>query len=285
LSQGAGANTPAPFVFAPMPNDPIAIVRSSAAFCVDLDGVLWEGNRLLPGAIEFLEQCHAAGQPVAFLTNTVSLSRRMLAGKFRRLGIPGTEEQIFSAGRAAGLYIQSREPGARVFVLGQAGTVEEMVSCGLTPVERDAGFVMIGVDRQATFDKLKAACREGLNGAELVAANPDRWFPEEDGPVPGAGCFKAFVEWCVGRQAPVFGKPDPAIFHHALRFLGHPPERVTMIGDNAEVDLGGSHAVGMRCILVEGAHPHPGLDQPDATCRDLSALLYLRSDATRLRHV
>lgn len=224
-------------------------------FAVDLDGVIWEGSRLLPGAREFLQACQAKGKPVAFVTNTVSLSRPMIIEKFRRLGVLEAHlEQVFSAGSAMARYISSRRPGARVHVLGQQGTKDEMTAAGLVVVDQAADYVAIGIDRGAHFDDFKVACRLALKGAELVAANPDRWFPEEDGPVPGAGCFKAFVEWCTGREAVVVGKPNPEIFRQACSSIGLGPEQVAMIGDNAEVDLGGARQIGMRCILVGEAH-------------------------------
>lgn len=230
------------------------------AFAVDLDGVMWEGSRLLPGAREFLQWCSATGRPVAFVTNTVSLSRGQIIEKFRRLGVAEAEEpQVFSAGRAAALYIAERQAGARVCVVGQHGTHVEVKNAGLHSVDHDADFVLVGMDREIHFDRLKLACRQALKGAEIVAANEDRWFPEEDGPVPGAGCFKAFIEWCTGRQAVLCGKPNPEIFAQAARYLGHPAESIAMIGDIPEVDLAGARKVGMRCVLI-GHHQDAGAD-------------------------
>jgi len=222
-------------------------------FAVDLDGVMWEGSRLLPGAREFLQYCARERKPVAFLTNTVSLSREQIIAKFQRFGVTEAAlEQVFSAGRAAALHIAQQKPGARVFVLGQPGTHAEAASAGLTIVEQDADFVLLGMDRDIQFDRLKRACREALKGAGLVAANEDRWFPEEDGPVPGAGCFKAYVEWCCNRPAHVCGKPNAGIFEQALAYLQLPASEVAMIGDIPEVDLAGARKVGMRCVLIGG---------------------------------
>ena len=238
----------------------INLLVNFRAFAVDLDGVMWEGERLLPGARELLRHSRDAGKRVAFLTNTVSLSRRGVIDKFRRLGIDDVDEsQVFSAGRAAGLFIARKKPGARVFVLGMEGTIDEMRSCGLVPVDRGAEFVMIGVDREVTYERLKLACREALGGAELVAANPDRSYPVEDGPVPGCGCFKAFVECCAGREAIVVGKPNPEIFRQAIEHLGVSPAEALMIGDNAEVDLVGARAAGMPCVLVSADGPYRNL--------------------------
>jgi HAD superfamily hydrolase (TIGR01450 family) len=239
-------------------------------FAVDLDGVIWEGSQLLPGARDFLRACESHGLPVSFVTNTVSLSRPLIIEKFRRLGVAEARlEQVFSAGSAMASYINARQPGARVHVLGQQGTKDEIAAAGLQVVEQDAAFVAIGIDRDAHFDQLKHACRLALRGAELVAANPDRWFPEEDGPVPGAGCFKAFVEWCTGREAVVVGKPNPEIFRQACAAIHLPPERVLMIGDNAEVDLGGARKTGMRCILVGKDHAAAGADAVIANLAEL----------------
>ena len=241
------------------------------AFAVDLDGVMWEGSRLLPGAREFLQWCAATGRPVAFVTNTVSLSRGQIIEKFRQLGVAEAEEaQVFSAGRAAALYIAGRQAGARVCVVGQHGTHLEVQQAGLHSVDSEADFVLVGMDREIHFDRLKLACRQALKGAEIVAANEDRWFPEEDGPVPGAGCFKAFIEWCTGREAVLCGKPNPEIFLQAARYLGYPVESIAMIGDIPEVDLVGARKAGMRCVLI-GHHHDAGADAHFASLADLLA--------------
>lgn len=252
-------------------------LRGIQGFAVDLDGVMWQGNQLLPGAREFLQWCAGTGRPVAFLTNTVSLSRDRIIEKFLRLGVTeAVPEQVFSAGRAAAKFIRSRQPGARVFVVGQRGTHEEVESLGLRPVDANADFVLIGMDREIHFDRLKLACREALNGAELVAANEDRWFPEEDGPVPGAGCFKAFIEWCAARPAHLCGKPNPEIFAQALAFIDRPAAHVAMIGDIPEVDLAGARKVGMQCVLI-GDHDDAGADAHFTSLAELLAAAPVRT--------
>jgi 4-nitrophenyl phosphatase len=238
-------------------------------FLVDLDGVIWEGNRRLPGALEFLEHCRHHNHPVAFLTNTVSLSRAQIVAKFARLGMDDVStDQVFSAGSAMANYMAQRKPAARVFVVGSAGTADELITAGLTPVDDNADFVAVGVDREITFQRLKLACRQVWLGAELVSANIDRWFPEEDGPVPGAGCFKAFIEFSTSKQAFVAGKPEPQIFEQAIKWLNVPREHVLMIGDNVEVDLHGATGVNVSTCLIGSTHPIALL-----SCASLAELL------------
>ncbi len=245
-------------------------------YLLDLDGVVWFGERLAPGAAEFIRHCERNLIPFAFVTNASALSRANLLSKFHRLGLTQvTAAQIFSASRVLGEYIAARRPQARVLVLGEQGTIDELVLAGAQVVDDNADFVAIGADRNITYDKLTRICREVLNGAELVAANQDRHFPHEDGVLPGAGAFKAFVEYCSGKTATVVGKPAPMIFDQAIQWLGCRPEELMMIGDTPEVDIVGARAVGLRTALV-GSHSLADLPEPmrpDIHARDLTEIL------------
>ena len=242
-------------------------------FLLDLDGVVWFGERLAPGAAEFIRQCEATGLPIVFVTNASAMSRANLLSKFHRLGLTQvTTAQIFSASRVLGEYIAARKANARVLVLGEQGTIDELVLAGVQSVEEQADFVAISADKSITYDKLTRICREVLNGAEIVAANQDRHFPHEDGVLPGAGAFKAFVEYCSNKTATVVGKPSPAIFEQAILTLGYSPHELMMIGDTPEVDIIGARAVGLRTTLI-GRHVLADLPpemQPDLHARDLA---------------
>ena len=245
-------------------------------YLFDLDGVIWFGERLAPGARDFIEHCEQAGIPYAFVTNASALSRANLLSKFHRLGLTQVvSAQIFSASRVLGEYIAARKPNARVLVLGEQGTIDELTLAGVQVVSENADFVAIGADRSITYDKLTRICREVLNGAEIVASNQDRHFPHEDGLLPGAGAFKAFVEYCSNKIATVVGKPAPAIFEQAIRWLGFAADELMMIGDTPEVDILGARAVGLRTTLL-GAHLPADLPEnmrPDVYARDLAQLL------------
>lgn len=245
-------------------------------YLLDLDGVVWFGERLAPGAMDFLQHCERNGLPLAFVTNASAMSRANLLSKFYRLGLTQVvPAQIFSASRVLGEYIAARKANARVLVLGEQGTIDELELAGSISVTENADFVAIGADRSITYDKLTRICREALNGAEIVATNSDRHFPHEDGILPGAGAFKAFVEYCSSKTATVVGKPAPAIFEQAIRWLGFAPNELMMIGDTPEVDIVGARAVGLHTTLV-GAHPSGNLPIqmcPDRYARDLAEVL------------
>ena len=245
-------------------------------YLLDLDGVVWFGERLAPGAMDFIQHCERHGLPLAFVTNASAMSRANLLSKFHRLGLlQVVPAQIFSASRVLGEYIAARKANARVLVLGEQGTIDELLLAGLQSVDENADFVAISADKSITYDKLTRICREALNGAEIVAANEDRHFPHEDGVLPGAGAFKAFVEYCSNKTATVVGKPAPAIFEQAIRWLGLAPSELMMIGDTPEVDIVGARAVGL-CTTLIGPHQPANLPitmHPDHFARDLAEVL------------
>ncbi len=246
-------------------------------YLIDLDGVIWFGERLAPGAKAFLAHCQETGTQVAFVSNTSALSRASLLNKFHRLGLSDVHAaQLFTAARVMGEHIAACKPNARVMVLGEQGTIDEMLLAGLHPVDEAADYIAISADRKITYERLTRICRETLSGAELVAANPDRHFPGEDGPLPGAGAFKAFVEWCGNKHATIVGKPSPAIFQQALAWMELEAGDVIMIGDTPEVDILGARALGIRTLLL-GAHHRaaelPESMRPDMLCQDLAEYL------------
>lgn len=255
------------------PGRPLAAIKG---FLVDLDGVVWIGESVAPGAVAFWEHAVAAGIPLAFVTNSSAYSRAGVERKLRHLGIAAGQERVFSAARAAAVHVAARGAGTRAFVLGEAGIVEELELAGVEIVERGADVVVVGVDRALEFARLRRACQEVLAGAELVATSADRNFPTEDGPTPAAGAFAAFVGHCAGRPPLVVGKPEPPVFEQALAYLCLAPSEAAMIGDNPASDIAGARRVGLTAILV-GEQPLgvPPELTPNLDCRDLGEVLAL----------
>lgn len=220
-------------------------------FLLDLDGTLYLGNRLLPGADRFIEALRASGRACLFLTNNSSRSSEGWAEKLRGLGIPARAEEVFASGEATAAYIAAHRPGTRVFLLGTPELEAEMVRHGVTCVQEDPDLVLVGFDMGLTYEKLRKACRFVLSGVDLWATHPDRVCPTPEGPIPDTGSFLALIESATGKVPDlVIGKPNLPMVEGALSRLGLRPEEVAMVGDRLYTDMAMARVGGLTGVLV-----------------------------------
>jgi len=228
-------------------------VGAYPAYLFDVDGTLLYPERAVPGAAEALRTLKQRGRAVLAVTNNSSLGRREIADRFRSLGLPLADEDVFSALSATARLIARERPGATVHVFGSPGLRAEVEAVGLVPVEGDtADYVVVGNNRGATFDWLTAAMRALLGGARFVAVNADRMYVGPDGGlIPGAGVWVAGLERAVARGPDVVvGKPSVTLLLQAAASTGRDVGDCLYVGDNPEADIGGAHAAGMDALLV-----------------------------------
>lgn len=222
-------------------------------FVFDLDGVIWQGDLPIPGAAEAILALRRRGTHTVFCTNNSTLHRRDVAGKLTRLGIPTAPEDVYSAASLAASLLREREGSPRVFVIGEAGLRSELAEAGLPLVEdhERARWVVLGLDRQVTFDRIRQAHRAIMGGAGFLATNPDDLLPETDGgSCPGAGGLTALLERSTGRQAECYGKPDPMLFRHIGRERGWEPGAMVAVGDRLDTDILAANRFGCLSVLV-----------------------------------
>lgn len=223
------------------------------AYVFDVDGTLMYPDRAVPGAADTLKALKSRGRSVLAVTNNSSLGRHDIAQRFRTLGLPLEDHEVFSALSATAQLIAHEHPGAAVHVFGNPGLRAEVEAVGLTAVVSDtADYVVVGNNRGATFDWLTAAMRALLGGARFVAVNADRMYVGPDGGlIPGAGVWVAGLERAVGRSPDVIvGKPSVTILLQAADSIGRDVADCLYVGDNPEADIGGAHAAGMDALLV-----------------------------------
>lgn len=240
-------------------------LRALRGFIFDLDGTIWAGAHLLPGAIELVQTLRDAGRSVLFLSNSSRQGAVELADRLRRLGIPSEPEQFVSALELAGEVVRRDLGPVPVLPLGSAT---------MTSVLRDAGHAVLGLDQYAEaravvvgndpafdFARLRAASRAVAAGAAFYAVNLDARLPlGVEGFDPGCGALVEAVAVASGRRATVIGKPFAPIFEIALARLGFPAHEVAMIGDTPEADIDGGHAAGMATIWVTpSGQPDPAV--------------------------
>jgi HAD superfamily hydrolase (TIGR01458 family) len=224
------------------------------ALLIDLDGVVYQDERPIPGARETLSWIRKRSIPHAFLTNTTSCPRLDLVAKLARHGVPVKEEQIVTPAVAAAAWLQVHAPGAAaLFIPSATRTDFQGVPALGDDAESGAGSVVLGdLGWDWNFQTLNRAFRLLMDnsGAPLVALGMTHYWRAADGLRMDVGPFVAALELATSRRAVVLGKPAPEFFQAALRALDCPAPEALMIGDDVIADVGGASQAGMRTILV-----------------------------------
>ena len=264
-------------------------LRELRGFIFDADGTLYRGEAVLPGAAEFIADLRRLGIPWLVATNNSTMPPADVAARLTRMGIPATAADVINSSQVAAAYVAREMPGAAVFMVGEAGVREALVAAGVVLTEdwQAADAVVVGLDREATYARLRDAALAIRRGAHFIAANADRTLPTEQGLIPGAGSVVAFLEIATDVPAHVIGKPAPDIFRHALARLGTPASLTAAVGDRPETDIAAGQAAGLRTIgVLTGASPAAAFaamgTPPDWLFEDLVALRRAYFDEERV---
>jgi 4-nitrophenyl phosphatase len=248
---------------------------------IDLDGVVYTGRDPIPGAAEFLAAARRRGLKFLLITNNSTTSPELVAERLRTMHIEVSPQEILTSAQAAAAYVSAHgRPGARVRIVGEAGLRQAAFEEDLCVVEDgdpDVEWVIAGLDRAFTYERLTSATRAIMAGARFVATNADALLPVEGGQViPGAGTIVAAIQTATAVAPIVVGKPEPGLFEHGLKRLGGlRPEQVAMIGDRLDTDVVGGQRAGLRTILVLSGVTTPAAaeaarPQPDGVAPDLA---------------
>ena len=229
-------------------------LRDFAGYIFDLDGTVYLGDTLLPGAAEALESLRAAGKRLAYISNKAIGAASDFAAKLQRLGVPVALEEVINSAVALRLFLSQERPGARVLVIGEEPVRSELLAGGLTltAAPAEAQVVVVSWDRQVDYARLNLALDALRRGAFFVATNPDVTCP-----MPGgcewldAGSFVALLEAASGRQVEaVAGKPSPLMLEVILRSWGLAAEECLFVGDRLETDMELGRRAGVPTALV-----------------------------------
>ena len=218
----------------------------------DLDGTVYLGERLVPGAAETIAALRADGRRVAFLSNKPLETRADYARKLTRLGVPTEDDDVVNSSLVLARHLATLDPGAPVFVIGEPPLVAELRTHGfeVRPDHR-VRWVVIAFDRTFDYGKLNTALQAVRQGARLIATNPDRTCPTEDGEIPDCAGMTAAVEAVTdARVEVVVGKPSPIILDVALRRLGVRAADAVIVGDRIETDIVMGKRLGLGTVLV-----------------------------------
>jgi glycerol-1-phosphatase len=221
------------------------------AFLFDLDGVLYRGDEPIPGAAAAVSALREAGRRVVFVTNNSARPPSAVAGRLAAAGVPAAPEEVVTSAGATAELLAGR--GCRsAFVVGEQGIREALAGAGIElrdgePDRVDA--VVVGLDREADYTKLRTASVLVERGAAFVGTNGDASFPAPDGSRwPGAGALLAAIATTSGAEAELVGKPHPTLFRAALARAGG--GRPLVVGDRLDTDIAGAAGLGWDSLLV-----------------------------------
>ena len=219
-------------------------------YLIDMDGVLYRGNQLIPGADRFVTELRERGIPFCFLTNNSQRTRRDVATKLARMGIAVEDEHVYTCAMATARFLARQKPGGTAFVIGEGGLLTALHQNGYAIVDHAPDYVVVGEGRTFNLELVESAVRLILGGAKLIATNLDPNCPTPDGLRPGCGAFVALLEAATGVKAFSVGKPSPLMMRAARKELGLATDETTMIGDTMETDILGGVQLGYHTVLV-----------------------------------
>lgn len=229
-------------------------LRDKTVYLLDMDGTIYLGDELIDGSKEFLETIKNQGKRYIFLTNNSSKSKEIYVEKLNRLGIPASEEEVFTSGEATTMYLKKEKEGAKVYLLGTKALEEEFVREGfILEKERHkkVDYVVLGFDTTLTYDKLWAACEYISEGVEYIATHPDFNCPlPNDKFMPDAGAMAALIEASTGRTPKVIGKPNKEVVESIASKYGLRKEDMVIVGDRLYTDIKTGENAGIAAVLV-----------------------------------
>jgi len=223
---------------------------SKKGFICDMDGVIYHGNRLLPGVPEFLDWLKANDKNFLFLTNSGALTPKELQQKLKRLGLEVDESHFYTSAQATAQFLSTQAPGCSAYVVGEHGTLNALYDVGITYNDVDPDYVVVGEPDSYNMDMVTKAIRLVNAGAKLIGTNTDLTGPKEDGIVPACRALLAPIELATGKQAYYVGKPNPLMMRTGLKLLGVHSEDAAIIGDRMDTDIVAGIESGLDTVLV-----------------------------------
>jgi len=252
-----------------------------STFLIDLDGVIYRGNELLPGAREFISWLETNHKKYLFLTNNSFATATQIRAKLERLAISTDSAHLLTAGQAAVQNIARRLPQGIVYVVGEQPLIDLVESNGLKAASIDAqeaDAVLVGLDRDFDYAVMTCAMNAVRSGALFVTINRDPVLPIAGGFIPGCGALAAAIEVASGVTPEVVGKPEPMLLKEAMHMLDSQPSETVMIGDGLQVDILAGQNAGTRTLLVlSGSSSREDLEKstikPDHVYENLADLM------------
>ena len=226
------------------------IMEQKKGVICDMDGVIYHGNRLLPGVTEFVNWMHEREKNFLFLTNSSERSPRELKMKLERMGLSIDETHFYTSALATARFLNSQSPGCSAFVIGEPGLLNALYDMGISMNDLDPDYVVVGETRSYNYENILRAVKLVNKGARLIGTNSDLTAPAEDGIIPACRALISPIEMATGRKAYFVGKPNALIMRTGLKMLGVHTAEAVLVGDRMDTDIIAGIESGMDTVLV-----------------------------------
>lgn len=217
---------------------------------IDMDGVIYGGEVMVPGADEFIHRLLKESIPFRFMTNNSQRTRVDAVRKLDKMGIRVSEEHVYTSAMATGKFLASQIPKGTAYVLGEGGLLSSLHENGISLVNSDPDFVVLGEGRNFTLEMVQRAVDMILAGAKFVITNRDPSPKKKGWDNLGIAATSAMIEEATGVKAFVVGKPSPVMMRSARKALGLETAQTTIIGDTMDTDIRGGVQMGYKTVLV-----------------------------------
>jgi NagD protein len=237
-------------------------IKLKAGFIIDMDGVIYHGNKLLPGVTDFLTWLEESGKKYLFLTNSSERTPKELQEKLKRLGIIVGEDHFYTSALATASFLSNQKPNGSAYIIGDAGLIHALYSVGYTVNNVNPDYVVVGDTHSYNFEKIELAINLVIKGAKLIGTNSDISGPVENGITPSTKALIAPIEIATGKKAYYVGKPNPLMMRIALKRLGVKREDAIVIGDRMDTDVRcGLESEIDTLLVLSGITDRNGIDQ------------------------
>ncbi|PWM24806.1 MAG: TIGR01457 family HAD-type hydrolase [Oscillospiraceae bacterium] len=225
-------------------------LRGKRGFLCDMDGVIYHGNRLLPGVREFVDWLYAQEKRFLFLTNSSERSPRELQQKLARMGLEVDEQHFYTSALATAKFLSRQSPGCTAYAIGAPGLFNALYDAGITMNDVNPDYVVVGEGSNYNYETILRAVALVRKGARLIGTNSDLTGPIEDGIAPACRALCAPIELATGKTAYFVGKPNPLMMRTGLKLLGCHSHEAAMIGDRMDTDIVAGMETGLDTVLV-----------------------------------
>ena len=219
-------------------------------FICDMDGVIYYGNRILPGVAEFIQWLHEEDKEYLFLTNNSGYTPRELNQRLARMGLDVPEEHFYTSALATAAFLREQAPGCSVFAIGEAGLLNALYDAGITMNDVNPDYVVVGETDSYNYNMIIKAVQLINKGARLVGTNPDMTGPSEMGIIPACQALVAPISLATGKTPYFVGKPNPLMMRTGLKMLNVHSADAVMIGDRMDTDIVAGMESGLMTALV-----------------------------------
>ncbi|MBR5295867.1 MAG: HAD family hydrolase, partial [Clostridia bacterium] len=224
--------------------------NAKKGFICDMDGVIYHGNKILPGVKEFIDWLNREKKEYLFLTNNSGYTTRELQQKLSRMGLEVSQEHFYTSALATAAFLKEQAPGCSVYAIGEAGLWGALYDAGITMNDVNPDYVVVGEGKTYSLETITKATNLVLGGAKLIGTNSDVSGPIENGIAPACGALVAPIEIATGKKAYFCGKPNPLMMRTGLKLLNCHSGEAVMVGDRMDTDVISGLESGMSTVLV-----------------------------------